>query len=720
MFRVEEFDLNTKINNPIEYTASLTNYTELYFGKNEVKIHVAPTGSDYNNGTKDKPLATPKKALEILKLLSNNIEKRKAKKYTIVFLKGYYPRDSVLEINSLGKGNQIGEIKLIGEDGGRAVFTGGEKIENKYVRSASVNLPGWDRLNSKIRKKIKMINLFDLGIKNFGQLTKKGFGLRLRPSPLELFINGKPMQLARWPNNSFTSVEGIIDSAKILGDSLLVRKWIKEKNAWAFGYWQWGWAEHYLPISFIDTISNHITFAESPPNEYFPRIGSSWYAFNILEELDANNEYYVDEQNGWLYFIPPPKNNNEEMEIIVSIYGSNNEPFLKITESQNITIENLCFEYSRASGIEIVESRNINLTNCTISNLGTFGISIKGENCSAENLEIYNVGAFGVKLNGGDRKTLRKSNNILRNTKIYNFGRINKTYNPGVAIYGVGQTVKNCELFNSSHSAVIFQGNYHLIEKNRIHNVCNETVDAGAIYIWGDWTARGTEIKHNFIFNITGNENINYRKGIHGIYLDNCASGIEVFGNILYNIKSSGFVNGGGRDNIYSNNIIVKTRFANNGNRAGWSPTFDKKKFYDNLEKVNYNSPPWSDHFPKLARMSKTKSKIAELIKLESIEYRYPKILGILNIEYSSDIEPSNCILKNNVGWKNGAWIYDSKFGKKGVFNFYQFGNNLVNADPMFIDEEKLNLDLFDNSPVYDSLSFTRIPFEEIGLSKVK
>eukprot|EP00456_Euglypha_rotunda_P044341 TRINITY_DN34963_c0_g1_i3.p1 TRINITY_DN34963_c0_g1~~TRINITY_DN34963_c0_g1_i3.p1 ORF type:complete len:178 (+),score=34.00 TRINITY_DN34963_c0_g1_i3:24-536(+) len=40
------------------------------------------------------------------------------------------------------------------------------------------------------------------------------------------------------------------------------------------------------------------------------------------------------------------------------------------------------------------------------------------------------------------------------------------------------------------------------------------------------------------------------------VYLDDCASGINVFGNIFYKVKYGAFV-GGGRDNIIQNNVFV-------------------------------------------------------------------------------------------------------------------------------------------------------------------
>ena len=43
------------------------------------------------------------------------------------------------------------------------------------------------------------------------------------------------------------------------------------------------------------------------------------------------------------------------------------------------------------------------------------------------------------------------------------------------------------------------------------------------------------------------------------IYLDDCMSGVKIYGNVFYKVKNSIFV-GGGRDYIIENNIIVDAK----------------------------------------------------------------------------------------------------------------------------------------------------------------
>jgi hypothetical protein len=90
-----------------------------------------------------------------------------------------------------------------------------------------------------------------------------------------------------------------------------------------------------------------------------------------------------------------------------------------------------------------------------------------------------------------------------------------------------------------------------LIEFNEIHHIALETGDVGAIYTGRDWTCRGNRIRHNFIHH-TGGVGL----GSMGVYMDDCVSGTEVFGNLFYKVHWAMFI-GGGRDHPVENNLFV-------------------------------------------------------------------------------------------------------------------------------------------------------------------
>ena len=675
-------------------SAEVEYYSQLCSNKSNVNIFISPEGNDNNVGTIKKPLATPEKARDIIHLLKSYY-RNNFKHYTVIFLKGKYFINTSLCLNRQDSGNKNYPIVYKGEKGQQVVLTGGKSINPKYVKSASAGMPGWGKLNVKARNKIRMINLKALGITNYGYFHRRGFALPLKPVPLELFINDTAMCIARWPNEKFVSTGEVKDSVMFKFLNNHIKRWVNEPDAWAHGFWRWGWADCSLPIKSIDTVNYTITLGMNLPN-YEMKKGKQWFAFNLLSELDTAGEYYMERQTGWLYFIPPSNSGTKKNNISVSIFGGENKPILEMDSARYITFKNIKFEDTRSAGIKIKNGNNIKIQNCTIKNIGTYGINLGGKNCRLENLNIYNIGAYAVSVKGGDRKTLSRADNVMENCYVHSFGRINFTYSPGVRLSGVGNCVKNCEIYNSPGGAVQFSGNYNIIEKNNIHDVCRLIDDGGAIYCGRDWALRGNIIRYNFIHNLIGSRFVKYNKGINGIYLDDCASGITVYGNILYKIMTWGIENGGGRDNIFENNIIVKCRGANYVDQRGFKyyPVPSKSILLKKIEKLNYDHPPWSTAFPKLA--------------------------DIFAGGYKNALNPGGCILKDNIGWKNKQWLYDSKLGKPEGFLFYEIKNNLSNVNPHFINENKLNLDLEDNSPAYSLPGFKRIPFEEIGVQNLK
>ena len=213
---------------------------------------------------------------------------------------------------------------------------------------------------------------------------------------------------------------------------------------------------------------------------------------------------------------------------------------------------------------------------------------------------------------------------------------------------------------------------------------------AGSIYCGRDWGLRGNVIRHNFFHHIKSS--LPGSNGVHAVYLDDCASGITVFGNTFYEISGRAIMCGGGRDNIIENNVIAKCGAAHFTDRRGkvW---IDKDngswRLLDKIKKYNYTEPPWST--------------------------RYPALAHILDHGYEQAKEPEGCVIRCNLGWQNKRWLQESSLGAPGGFQFYTIENNLEDQDPHFADEASLNLALRDDSPAYTMRGFQRIPFASIG-----
>lgn len=103
---------------------------------------------------------------------------------------------------------------------------------------------------------------------------------------------------------------------------------------------------------------------------------------------------------------------------------------------------------------------------------------------------------------------------------------------------------------------------------------------------------------------------------------------------------------------------------------------------YKKLEDVNFDKPPYSTSYPKLAA-----------------------ILG------DEPAVPKGNVVRRNVR-RGGRWMDLQGVDRQLV----TIENNLTEGDPRFVDAENMNFQLRDDSPAYEA-GFERIPVERIGLT---
>jgi hypothetical protein len=296
-------------------------------------------------------------------------------------------------------------------------------------------------------------------------------------------------------------------------------------------------------------------------------------------------------------------------------------------------------------------------------------------------------------------------------SEIARWGRWERTYRSAVRVDGCGQIVEHNDLHENPHSAIRFAGNEHRLRYNRIWNVTNATNDAGVIYTGRDWGYRGTEISNNFIHHV---ESI--FGGSHGIYLDDAASGIQVTGNVLYRIRGLATFNGGGRDNVFANNVIVDAigthsadrrartsnyNFASNGKPDSWNllgrinvvyETYSQD--YPNVQDIDYQSGVWASRYPALA----------------AIPNDWPQV------QASHWQDPEGSVFSRNVFWRSNPGMVEGTWGGSGAYELYSEIAANLEADPLFVDEAGLDLALRPESPAFTIPGFQPIPFAEIGI----
>lgn len=596
------------------------------------ELFVNPDGNDQNSGSINSPYLSAKKALAEVRMIKAENPK---KKVVINFREGIYRIDDSLALDSLMSG-----ISIERYEDERVVFSGGVSISNEFIKQSfshhTIDTP---------KGTVWKVNLKDAGINDFGKIRNVGFSRPYGPSWGEIFVNGKPMHLAQWPNNYMIPMGKVLEPGSIPRnddfankggviqyDSLRVDKWVEEKNPWMAGYFHAGFADDMVKIESIDTSAKTITTSEATLYGFaHGQPWHTWYGVNLLSELDAPGEYYIDRDSGELYFIVP------DDKIATLEFSILETPFITMDNTKDVSIKGICFQTSRGMRISLVNSEDVTIEACSFTNLGSLGIAVGmgiepfkdyrhegigtpqahvvgslqqhlysnttynrqgGKTNTIIDCEFYNLGAGGVSLGGGNRLTLESGNNKVGNCRFHDITRLEKTYRPAVHLTGVGNIIRNCEMYNLPSMAILMHGNNHLVEYNYIHDVRMDAEDMGAFYYGRNPSERGTVLRYNYFENIPDVYNTS------AVYHDDAACGLIVTGNIFNHAGKLFSLIGGGSDNIYSNNIFLNGKQGVRiGNRletwAKWLLDEDGL-FQTRLEEVNYQQPPYSNEYPSM------------------------------------------------------------------------------------------------------------------------
>jgi len=659
-------------------TASRTTLPRVEFA---ARVFVSPDGSDANDGTATAPVATLARARDRVRAL-------KAAGITgaiaVEILPGEYRVTAPLALSQQDSGTPESPVVYQAVEPGKARFYGGARLTGFQPVTDPAIL---ERLPDEARGRVLRCDLRALGITDYGQLAVRGFSQPPSPPTLELFVNGQPMTLARWPNTGFVGIRKLVQpGSKADGMPSVFEyiddrsaRWTNAQDAWLFGYFRYLWADATIKIAKVDPAARTITAADaynySPPGMDNGQ-GILYYAFNLLEEIDQPGEWYLDRATGVLYLYPPADFANATAEI-----GLLPTPMVTMDKVTDVRLEGLTFDLARFNGLVLTDCRRCVIAGCTVSRMAGNGITIQGgEADGLLGCDIHTIGRRATEVIGGDRATLKPGRHFVENCRIYNFGRIDRTYTPAIQLEGVGNRVAHNLMYDGPSSAMRIEGNDHLIEFNEVHNVVRESDDQGAMELFGNPTYRGVVFRYNRFENCgkTGSEPA--LCGQAAIRLDDAISGMLVYGNIFVRSANFGFgavqINSG-RDNVMDNNLFIDCKQGISGGynaRNGvWTGAAAK--------------PPPADFYINGLYLA-----------------RYPEMAAML-------VPPGINHAWRNVFYRCGPAVT----GNRATLDLIENGD-FGEQDPGFVNAAKGDYHIQPGAALFTTVAFRPIPLDEIGL----
>ncbi len=659
-----------------------------------IELHVSPSGSDRWSGSlpqanaagTDGPLASLEAARDQLRRTPHPAGA------TVWLRGGIYRRLQSLVLEAQDGGTPEAPVRYRAWPGEQARLLGGVLLGDfRPVQDPAVLA----RLAPETRGQVLESDLSAFG--PLAGLSSRGFSRPTSPSHPELFFADQRMELARWPNEGFAQIKaaaafhqegdghggelGIIEAGFYYEGDRPTR-WQHLRDVWLHGYWAWDWANTYEELDSFDPATGLI-HTRPPHGIYGIKAGQRFYFLNIFEELDQPGEYYVDRERGMLYFWPPAELGAGEAALSLLA-----DPLLHLQGASHLRFEGLSLEYSRGLGVKIEGGSEVRVSGCILRHLGNFGAVIEeGHHHTISSCELYSLGDGGIRLSGGDRQTLEPGGHLVHNNHIHHLGQWSRCYQPGVLLGGVGHRITHNLIHDGPHCAILLNGNEHLIEGNHIHHVCQETGDVGAFYMGRDYTEAGNVIRHNLFHHTQG-----YGMGSMAVYLDDCASGALVYGNVFYQCTRAAFV-GGGRNNRIENNIFIECKPAVMIDGRGLDPRqvwqdMVNKTMRERLEAMHHHQPPYSVRYPELRHLDRY----------------YQENAG-------TGIPPEGNLVARNIS-VGGEWLVVHWHAKP---EWVAVQNNIVDEEAGFVDAAALDFRLREDSPAYE-LGFKPIPWEEIGL----
>lgn len=714
-------------------------------------IYISKTGNDNNDGSKESPVLTLQAARDIIRKYKQTYSYVN-ESFVVYIDEGVYEQSESFELTSLDSGTSENPVVWRAVPGKEVRISGGRVLPYSGFKRVS-DMKVLSRLMPEARKNVYQISLRDLGIESYGGETQYGHALPVSESSIELILNDSIMTLSRYPNSGYILLGKIVDAGSVpkYGDysqrggtfeytDERHERWVDEKDLWIQGTFNNGYADDNIHVEKIDRRKKTVKL--STPHLYGLKSGSNYQHYfvkNILEELDMPGEYYIDRDNGMLYFWNPEGWGRKKGYITLSMLE---EPIISLRGVSHVYLENLIVESGRGIGIYMEQSDNNRILGCTVRNIGTSGIFMgmgarqtvpyithdhydgvpvsgkvgsvqahiykytswnrqAGSNNLIKSCDVYNTGSGGIYLSGGDKKSLTNGNNVIDNCRIHNFNRRNHFGWAGVNVDGCGNVVRHCEIFDSEFQGIYVRGNEHLFEYNELHHVTTNSDDTSPWYIGRDPSDCGNVIRYNY-FHHCGNKS----KANMCIYCDDSTADVKVFGNVFYNMNTIyGMIfSNSGRNLTFKNNIVINpvshTVYAS-AHFYTWAknmvvPSFNETGIIrERLTKsIDIYNPPYCERYPFL------------------YDYLDPIIEGKewSGIRMKDNVASNNLIVGSKV--KSCALV-----GENAQFEWV---NNWETVDdPGFVDMKNADFSLKEDSKVYKMIKgFKPVPFENMGIYK--
>ena len=324
--------------------------------------------------------------------------------------------------------------------------------------------------------------------------------------------------------------------------------WAQSDDIWIYGKFYGDWTLEHYNVWKMDPEKRSIRTKTglSYGCRYYNSTSykTAFYYYNVLEELDAPGEWYMDKKSGKLYVYP----SCDLASADISYAYSNQTELWKLQSCENVIINGIKFDKARTRAITVTKRSNADksegviIQNCSFTNMNEGVLLTKLKYSGVINSTFKDMSAKGVTIShamSDETRNLIPARMFIQNNVFYN--------TTGINVSGVGNIVSHNFISNNKGTNVSVTGNENIVEYNEFVAGPRVVDDAGCIYFNGNnLFNRGNHARYNYFHDLTS--------GGRSIYFDDMLSENYAYGNV---------VDGGwmqlhtGSDNTAYNNVFM-------------------------------------------------------------------------------------------------------------------------------------------------------------------